>query len=186
MIKAGSRSPPSSSAHAIVAVHDRGYAEVTLEPNQQPGELTLKDWAHIEGRLLQAGQPVAGVSVSFRPLRLRGGVSPHIQDQISVKTDRAGHFVFPSVPPLKASVRAQVSVWRDSPLTSGQSVPLDLRPGEHVVLDLGGKGTVVKGRVMTLRRRGFEDRSSQIAQLAAPQGARHRAAGEGSGAGAHR
>ena len=56
-------------------------------------------------------------------------------------------FVFPRVPPLKASIQAQVSVWRDSPLTSGQSVPLDLRPGEHVVLDLGGKGTVVKGRV---------------------------------------
>ena len=49
---------------------------------------------------------------------------------------------------MKASVRAQLSVWRDSPLTSSQSVPLDLKPGEHVVLDLGGKGTVVKGRVV--------------------------------------
>ncbi len=99
--------PAQFERYTIVAVHDRGYAEITLEPNQQPGDLMLKDWAHIEGRLLQAGQPVPGVWVSFRPLRLMGGVSPHIQDQISVKTDGAGKFLFPRVPPLKVSIQAQ-------------------------------------------------------------------------------
>jgi hypothetical protein len=67
---------------------------------------------------------------------------------MSVKTDRVGRFVFPRVPPVKAFVRVQLSVWQDSPLTSSQSVPLDLRPSERAVLELGGKGTVVKGRVL--------------------------------------
>jgi len=140
--------PAQFERYAIVAVHDRGYAEVTLEPNQQPGELTLKNWARVEGRLIQAGQPVAAAWIIFNPLRLLGGTAPHIQDQMSVQTDRAGHYVFTRVPPVKASVRAQLSVWLDSPLTSSQSVPLDLQPGEHVVLDLGSKGAVVKGRIL--------------------------------------
>ncbi len=140
--------PAQFERSTIVAVHDSGYAEVTLKPNQQPGELALKDWAHVEGRLLQAGQPVAGAWINFHPVRLLNGVSPHIQDQMSVKTDRGGRFVFQRVPPVKASVRAQLSVWQNSPLTSSQSVPLDLQPGEHAVLDLGGKGTTVKGRVL--------------------------------------
>ena len=45
-------------------------------------------------------------------------------------------------------MQALHSVWLESPITSSQSVPLDLQPGEHVALDLGGKGTVVKGRVV--------------------------------------
>ncbi len=140
--------PAQFEHYAILAAHDSGYAERTLEPDQQPGELTLKHWAHVAGRLLQAGQPVAGEWVVFNPLRLMGGNWPHIQDHMSVKTDHAGHFDFPRVPPVKASVRAQLSVWRDSQLTSSQSVPIDLQQGEHLVLDLGGKGTVVKGRVV--------------------------------------
>jgi thiol-disulfide isomerase/thioredoxin len=140
--------PAQFERYTIVAVHDRGYAEAAFEPSRQPGELTLKDWAHLEGRLLQAGQPVAAAWIVFNPVRVLNGVAPHIQDQISVKTDRDGRFVFTRVPPVKASVRAQLSVWQDSALTSSQSVPLDIRPGEGVDLNLGGKGTMVKGRVL--------------------------------------
>ena len=140
--------PAQFERYAIVAVHDRGYAEVHLEPNQQPGELTLKNWARIEGRLLQAGQPVPAAWISFAPMRLLNGALPHIQDQFSVKTDRDGRFEFPRVPPVKSHVQAQLSVWRDYPFTSSESVPLDLQPGENAQLDLGGKGTVVKGRVV--------------------------------------
>ena len=140
--------PAQFERYAMVAVHDSGYAEVQQGPDQQPGELTLKDWAHVDGRLLQAGQPVAATWITFSPLRILNGVAPHIQDSMSVKTDRDGRFAFRRVPPVKASVRAQLSVWQDSPLTSSQSVPLDLKPGEHVALDPGGKGTVVRGRVL--------------------------------------
>ncbi len=140
--------PAQFERYTIVAVHDFGYAEVTHESNQQPGELVLKKWAKIEGRLLQSGQPVPETWVRFQTLRLLGGVSPRIQDRMVVKTDRTGHFLFSRVPPIKGSLQAQLSVWRDSALTSSESVPLDLQPGEHRVVDLGGKGTSIKGRVI--------------------------------------
>jgi beta-lactamase regulating signal transducer with metallopeptidase domain/thiol-disulfide isomerase/thioredoxin/protocatechuate 3,4-dioxygenase beta subunit len=141
--------PAQFEQYKVVAIHDDGYAELNREPNQQPGELTLKAWAKVEGRLLKAGQPVPSVWIFFTPVRLEiHGVSPHIQDAFSVKTDRDGRFVFPRVPPIKSRVNADHSVWRESPLTSSRSVPLDLQPGQRVELNLPGQGTSVKGRVV--------------------------------------
>jgi beta-lactamase regulating signal transducer with metallopeptidase domain/protocatechuate 3,4-dioxygenase beta subunit/thiol-disulfide isomerase/thioredoxin len=140
--------PAQFEQAVIVAVHDRGYAEIRLEPGQQPGDLTLGAWAQIEGRLVQAGEPIPAAWVVFEPIRINNDVLPHIQDQTSVKTDRNGRFVFPRVPPVKSHVSAQISVWQDGPLRSSRSVPLDLKPGEKVKLDLGGEGTQVTGRVV--------------------------------------
>ncbi len=53
--------PAQFEQYTVVAIHDDGYAELNREPNQQPGELTLKAWARVEGRLLKAGQPVPSV-----------------------------------------------------------------------------------------------------------------------------
>jgi len=97
---------------------------------------------------MEEGKPVPSAWVHFEPIRLRSFRSPHIQDGISVKTDRAGRFVFPRVPPVKSSVRAQLSVWRDSPIRSGRSVPMDLQPGQRIEVDLGGAGASVTGRVI--------------------------------------
>jgi beta-lactamase regulating signal transducer with metallopeptidase domain/thiol-disulfide isomerase/thioredoxin len=140
--------PAQFERYAIVVVHDRGYAEVHLEPGQQPGELALKAWAQVEGRLVHAGQPVPAAWITCAPLRILNESLPHIQDGFSVKTDRDGRFVFPRVPPVKANVRAQLSVWGDYPFSSSQSVPLDLQPGQKARVDLGGEGTLVRGRVV--------------------------------------
>jgi beta-lactamase regulating signal transducer with metallopeptidase domain/thiol-disulfide isomerase/thioredoxin/uncharacterized GH25 family protein len=140
--------PAQFERTTLIAANESGYDEVTLEPGRQAGDLVLKNWAHVQGRVVQAGKPVPGVLVLFSPIRLLNGRSPHIQDDQQATTDQDGRFDFRRVPPVKASVRAHLSVWRDSPLSSSQSVPMDLKPGDHVVLDLGGNGTTVKGRVV--------------------------------------
>ncbi len=94
---------------------------------------------------MQAGQPVASTWVFFQPVRLHLAASPQIQDLFSVQTDRSGRFVFPRVPPMKASV---TSDWKAPPSTSSQSVPMDLQPGQRVEVELGGAGTSVTGRVI--------------------------------------
>ena len=151
MVGVDSRCLPSSSDYVIVATDDRGYAEIHREPNEPPGELVLKPWARVEGRLIHAGQPIVGAGSASDPVRILDETLPHIQDGYAVKTDRVGHFVFPRVPPVKSHVSAQLSVWREYPFTSSQSVPLDVQPGEIVQLNLGGEGTVVKGRVVAFR-----------------------------------
>jgi beta-lactamase regulating signal transducer with metallopeptidase domain/thiol-disulfide isomerase/thioredoxin len=139
--------PAQCERYVLLAIHVSGYVEIAGEFDQQPGDLILRRWAKIQGTLLQAGKPVPGVWISFHPLRLLGGGRPHVQQDLSVQTDRDGRFVFPRVPPIKGSVQAQISVFQPSPLTSSQWVPLDLQPGQSAEVDLGGKGTVVKGRV---------------------------------------
>ena len=142
--------PAQFEPYTVVAIHDDGYAELHRDANQQPGELTLKAWAKVEGRLLKAGRPVASALILFTPIRLgmAGMSSDVIHDASGLKTDRDGRFVFPRVAPRKSSVKARLSVWEESPLTSSRSVPLDLQPGQRVEIDLPGQGMSVRGRVV--------------------------------------
>ena len=116
------------------------------EPDQQAGELALRTWAKVEGRLTHAGQPVPAAWIILRPLRLPFTASLDIPSDDSVKTDRAGRFIFPRVPPVKSSVTSLMS--KESPISSDQSIPLDLRPGQRIEVDLGGAGALVTGRVV--------------------------------------
>ena len=146
------RRRPLRLPRSVRALHPPGRSRQRLcradrRSRSRPGDLTLQPWARIQGRLLQAGKPVPDVWISFQPLRLLGPGRPHVQQDLSVETDRDGRFVFPRVPPIKGNLRAQLSVFRESPLTSSQWVPLDLRPGQTAEVELGGKGTIVRGRV---------------------------------------
>ncbi len=56
--------------------------------------------------------------------------------------------MFEKVAPQKCLVWAELSPWQDYPITSSQLVPLDLKPGQDVTLELGGGGgTAVTGHV---------------------------------------
>lgn len=140
--------PAQFERYTVIATQASGYAESTFAPGERPGDLSLKAWARVEGRLTQAGQPVPLEWISFEPIHVNGLNSPRVQNHYAVETDKDGSFVLERVPPVKAQLKAQPNVWLDSPLTSIRSVPLDLRPGEHVEVDLGGPGRTVTGRVV--------------------------------------
>jgi thiol-disulfide isomerase/thioredoxin/uncharacterized GH25 family protein len=140
--------PAQFERFTIVARHPSGYAESTSRPDEQPGDLTLRAWARIAGRLIQSGRPVPLIGLAFQPSRINRTDRPHIQYDFSAETDKDGRFVLAQVPPIKGRLHADLSVWQDSPLTSSRSVPLDLRPGERVEINLGGGGTIVTGRVV--------------------------------------
>ncbi|BBO33141.1 redoxin domain-containing protein [Lacipirellula parvula] len=131
----------------IVAAHDSGYAEVDLELDQQPGDLQLRPWARVEGRVTQAGKPVVDQVIYFNPIRLLGGENPHLQDDFSATTDGEGRFVFEKVPPVPSHVYPDVSVWDQTKLMSGESIPVDLQPGETRVVAIGEQGATVRGRL---------------------------------------
>jgi beta-lactamase regulating signal transducer with metallopeptidase domain/thiol-disulfide isomerase/thioredoxin/protocatechuate 3,4-dioxygenase beta subunit len=140
--------PAQFERYKVMAMHDDGYAEAALRPDQVPGDLTLKKWTRVEGRLLQAGKPVADADVRLWLMdSSRFGDLPYIRNHQYAKTDVAGRFVFARVPPVKCTVAAELGPWRDYPITSSQHVPLDLQPGQQVTLNLGGEGAQVTGRV---------------------------------------
>jgi beta-lactamase regulating signal transducer with metallopeptidase domain/uncharacterized GH25 family protein len=128
--------PVQSERYTVIVTHDEGYAEVTLGPDGFPHELRLNKWARVEGRVMQAGQPVAGALVGLKRLRLDVSDYPNIDDGLRKTTDEAGRFVFERVPPLKWTVQF-LSPRNDFTINSAESVPLDLTPGQRVTLDLG-------------------------------------------------
>ena len=142
------RFPAQFERYKVIAMHDDGYAEAALRSDQIPGDLTLRKWARVDGRLLQAGKPVAEAYVRVGLMdSVRFGDLPYVQNDQFAKTDETGRFVFARVPPVKCAVAADLSPWQDFPITSSRHVPLDLQPGQQVTLNLGGEGAQVTGRV---------------------------------------
>lgn len=133
-------------------VHHSGFAEVLRQPDEQIGTITVEPWAPVSGNLLQDGKPVPNQSVSFHRLPSGQLGEPRFQDSYYTQTDDQGRFEFERLPPITGSLRAYLGPWEDSPLTSSQSVPLDLKPGEQRTINLGGEGTTIIGQVVDIGR----------------------------------
>ena len=104
-------------------MHDQGYAEVTRGPTvgrrAETGGLGTR-----RRPLLQAGKPVEPALVNVTPLRPRLGDFCSVEDQLYVKTDEGGRFVFDRVRPGKSVL--WVHSWKKAPVASCEFVPLDL------------------------------------------------------------
>ncbi len=140
------RMPQPFNTPHLIATHEDGFAEVTLNKGETTGVLELKPWARVEGRLERHGHGVVGERIYLAPIRMLGGENPGVQDRFAATTDGQGRFVFDRVPPLPSSLNAYVSVWSDTKLKSAKQVPLDLQPGKTHQVNLGG-GVTIRGVV---------------------------------------
>ncbi|KAA5542688.1 redoxin family protein [Roseiconus nitratireducens] len=134
-------------------LHEAGFVEKLLQPEDDSvGELKLQPWAKVSGRLMRDGKPVGNQSIYFSALVNRGLGEPRFQDSYHAQTGPDGTFSFERLPPVTGSLRPYLGPWRDSPLTSAQSLPLELRPGERREVELGGDGAVLTGQVVATGR----------------------------------
>jgi beta-lactamase regulating signal transducer with metallopeptidase domain/uncharacterized GH25 family protein/thiol-disulfide isomerase/thioredoxin len=136
----------------IRVFNDAGFIEVLRQPEEDIGTLKLEPWAKLSGRLMQGDKPIANEGISFHPLANRGLTEARFQDSFYTQTDPEGHFEFDRLPPTSGMVRAHLGPWEDSPMSSSQSLPLDLKPGEHREVILGGEGATITGRVVATGR----------------------------------
>ncbi len=137
----------------VRVLHDDGICEKFVDPeNDVIGDLQVQPWARVSGRLLQEGKPIADETISFYPV-LKGHLGePRFQDSYYVKTDVDGRFEFERLPPIAGSLKARLGPWQESPLTSSHTLALDLKPGEHQKVSLGGEGIAVTGKVVATGR----------------------------------
>ena len=138
---------PPFEDYSVVVMCPRGYAKVDRNPREIPGRVAVQNWARVEGRLLQDGQPVPSWAVNLKPIRPFAEGQPRIDGRLQVVTDMAGRFAFERVPPSPCRVMAELTVWEDSPLTASRSIPLNPAPGQNIAVVLGGEGATVIGRV---------------------------------------
>ena len=143
----------SFETQRIRIFNDEGFAELVVQPEQKEiGEVLLQPYANLSGRLMQGDAPVGNEGLYFRPLVRRGLTEAKFQDSFFTKTDHEGVFDFGRLPPMTGYVTASLGPWRDSSLTSSQSIPLELQPGEHTHLVLSGEGVPISGRVVAKGR----------------------------------
>ena len=85
--------------------------------------------------------------IIFSPWPNRGLGEARFQDRTRRRPTRRDGSSSRACRPGRASIRAQLGPWQESPLTSSESVPLELAPGEHREIVLGGNGITVHGQV---------------------------------------
>lgn len=134
--------------------HPSGFAEIARRPSEPLGRVKLAEWASVNGQLFQEGKPVAKQRISINPLVRTDVSQPRFQSYYETTTDAEGRFDFPQVPPGLRSLAASLGPWRDSPLTSAESLPLDLKPGQALTANLGGGSHSLSGTVVATGREG--------------------------------
>jgi Carboxypeptidase regulatory-like domain len=140
--------PDSAEQFVIVAQGTTGFAEAVYPAGQHDaGTLRLRPWASIRGQFQESGHSISGARVCAGPIRGDPVSGPSIDERFWATTDAQGQFSFEHVPPGPTQVMVFLGPWREEGFRSGPSVPLDLQPGEHVELRLGGPGATLTGKV---------------------------------------
>ncbi|MGA2254934.1 MAG: carboxypeptidase regulatory-like domain-containing protein, partial [Thermoguttaceae bacterium] len=140
--------PDPGEAFIVAARADAGFAQAEFPAaRHDTGVLRLQPWAAIRGQFRDGGRPVRGALILVQPVRIDSLDRPRIDAVLQTRTDASGRFEFKKVSPLPVSVRVYLGPWMNEGFRSGPSVPLDLQPGQQAELDLGGAGTIVKGKV---------------------------------------
>jgi hypothetical protein len=139
-------------AYLLAAMNDEGYAEATPEGHGKPGALPLQPWGKIKGRARIGRQPAVYQIIAFdrRGVRPAGprGVNGFYQRE--TRTDAQGNFLFDRVIPGAGEVsRVVVTEFGDggSQHMGCWQEPVDVAPGQTVLVHIGARGRPVVGRI---------------------------------------
>jgi hypothetical protein len=139
--------PDPGELFALAVRAAGGFAQAEFAADRKDaGTLQLRPWASVRGRFREGGKPVTGATIFVQPIRIEGLDRPRINAISQVTTGADGGFEFPRVSPGPVIVSVHLGPWKDEGIRSGPRVPLDLKPGEKVELDLGSGGTTVSGK----------------------------------------
>ncbi|MGO8679236.1 MAG: sigma-70 family RNA polymerase sigma factor [Limisphaerales bacterium] len=133
------------AARAVAAVAQQGFAMVSVTPTNHSVSIQLQPWGRIEGTLRLMTQPNSG-----QPILLSAPPSPGLEETLSLslgayttKTDEGGNFVFEQAPPGQFDLYvAKLNV------PYHHKTPVQIQPGATTVVQIGGAGDVLSGRLV--------------------------------------
>ncbi|MEN6625130.1 MAG: carboxypeptidase regulatory-like domain-containing protein [Candidatus Sumerlaeia bacterium] len=137
--------PAQIEPYTIVALGDTGYAEVSQAEFEKNPSIRLQPWSRIEGRLMQAGRPLANEVVRLSFMQTNPTGSP--RKGYRARTGNDGRYELLRVPPGPVSIQPDLSIWEESPMTSIESVPIVAEPGKTQTVNFGEGGREVTGRL---------------------------------------
>ena len=137
--------PSDPANRAVIAMGASGYGQATIAELIARHELNLQPWARVEGVLREGTTPQANQTIHLSRTRFGSKSQEQAYRTIhdtTTKTDAGGHYVFPRVAPGDAWIS-----WRKN----GYDVQyryFDVKPGQELVADIGGRGQAVSGRAV--------------------------------------
>jgi RNA polymerase sigma factor (sigma-70 family) len=138
--------PPRDEPFGIVVVHDKGFGNLSADELAGSADVTLKPWGRIEGTFRIRGKP--GVQQQIDVNVNRSVIAPSYTFQgYRATTDNQGRFVIERV------MDGEVSfTWSSGqrPLTglSSAGPAVNIRAGQSLQVDLGGRGRPLIGRIV--------------------------------------
>jgi hypothetical protein len=144
---------PTDEKYLLAAVHDAGHATARGADHDANSPLRLDPWARIEGTFRVGDRPAARQLLLIDPQERSVQQSrdePWVGFATRTSTDESGKFTCARVPAGKGKIIQSVS----QPGPGGESMPgrgiirtYDVRPGESITIDLGGRGRPVVGKI---------------------------------------
>jgi len=141
---------PDETIKRIVFAHATGYAEVLPADLKNISTIQLQPWGRIEGDYFVSGQPAVDREISVQKNNYGPtDVSLDSFNGFKTKTDAAGHFVFPQVPPGDFEMVKFISqneggrkLFTQAPLRE-----VTVRSGETATIEIGKTGYTVTAKI---------------------------------------
>jgi hypothetical protein len=141
---------PEIEPFVLLAMGDGGYAEVTSEQLKASQDVKLQPWGRVVGKLMKGSKPWPNEMVKLNYKWNYNPKNEQIHFEYEAKCDQEGNFVFERVVPKEMKVSRQMGLQklgRYSAYTYSHPEKIDVRPGETVNVQVGGKGRPLIGKV---------------------------------------
>jgi thiol-disulfide isomerase/thioredoxin len=144
---------PDIDAYAVLVVDGAGFAQARVEDLKTNPEVRLQPYARLEGTLRIGTKPAGNEAIrlapAFSPYEYYPRPLPPYSFSVEARTDGAGHFVFPLVPPvdLKVFHSPKIGPGEEGLIAVTQITNITLQAGQTGQVTLGGQGRPVVGRV---------------------------------------
>ncbi len=138
--------PASEEPGAVFVVHKEGYAYRQPGQHVRDAEIRLTPWARVEGRILSGEDAQKDVAIVMQPVDEGSEEDPLLVRWTFYDTSHVdGRFEFDFVPSIPFKVGRIVVAARQADLS--HSVYLMPKPGRTHVVQVGGEGRTVSGRI---------------------------------------
>lgn len=141
--------PPQGEAFRIIALHDKGYADIDHDAwaASDDGRFALEPWATVRGMLRVGNEPAANERVGGWMVWGQEGQPQPPHHRLETSTDDQGRFVLDRVPPgVEGGVGRYMRLSQNS-WGYDQSERFTAAAGETIEVELGGHGRPIIGRL---------------------------------------
>ena len=135
---------PRGEAGLVLMSGPGGFATSPLPDDGDIGDVTLRPWASLEGRVVSAGRPLEGIEVSLSATDLP--IHNRLDRSVTARTDAGGRYVFNRLPAGTYRAELSINTFADRPPRSTPRRTLSLAAGESGSHNFGS-GTAVTGRI---------------------------------------